>query len=667
LERWLNSYLKLYDGDCLPYPDWQDIGLYDKLSHPRLADQIRPYIRDIDKSVESRVVAIRIAAACKEYSLQDDLVKIALDQSQPLEVREEAADAISIIGEGKAKERLKPLAVSEVGDDPDDEMKACALMALWPDYISAKELFSIITPPKRENYVGTYQRFLSNVTGHIKSQDILNALEWVETKGILSDSMSSFAYLSDEIMLKAWNNLDYPGVLNAFANVIISRLNHYGQVMSDYHDSKLRDAHENDENRHRILEAIVPLLPELGETKTYLLFHSDIPLASSKDLYWMIECLQKSDAEQIQCYWAELIDHAFDRSDTKQLDSILVACEKNKILAEQFTWLIEPIELASPKAKKIKERYLERQELLKKINNRPLLDPPPSERIALLLDECESGNNLAWWNLNRVMTLKPDSTHYGTILESDLTSLPGWEEADAPTKSRIVEAAKRYLLEADTTTTNWLDKDKLYWPELASYSAFRLILQENPNYISAIPEKIWKKWVSIIIAYPTSNGTESDKTQKELVKIAYQYAPEEIIKSLIILIDKENKEHDHIFVRYKVENCWDEKLADALLNKAKDKRLKPKCMGDLLSQLLDHNFREAKTFAESLVMSYKKSHNKKFSCFNFIGSPIFQCFNEFWNMIIEENEEISRAEIAASALMSHANDAGWSVVWPAMG
>jgi len=35
-------------------------------------------------------------------------------------------------------------------------------------------------------------------------------------------------------------------------------------------------------------------------------------------------------------------------------------------------------------------------------------------------------------------------------------------------------------------------------------------------------------------------------------------------------------------------------------------------------------------------------------------------------MIIVENEEISRAKIAAGALMSHADDAGWSVVWPAM-
>ncbi|RZB29290.1 MAG: hypothetical protein AEth_01258 [Candidatus Argoarchaeum ethanivorans] len=297
-----------------------------------------------------------------------------------------------------------------------------------------------------------------------------------------------------------------------------------------------------------------------------------------------------------------------------------------------------PVELNSPEAQEMKAYYLKLQERENKANSRPILDPPPAERIASCLDECESGNLSAWWHLNREMTLEPDRARYGDELESDLTVLPGWKVADAATKARIVETAKRYVLEQDPKTQEWLGTNTIYPIAFAGYRALRLLLQEAPDFIFTLPTDVWKKWAPIILAYSTSSGVEDENPHRKLTKLAYEHAPDDIIRALLVMIDKQNEEHDHIFITREVEYCWDDRLADALLNNAEDEKLKPVCMGTLLGDLLDHNVDEAKVFTELLV-------------------PL---------PLPSSEDARNRAIAAARALMIHAKDAGWSVVGPAI-
>lgn len=156
---------------------------------------------------------------------------------------------------------------------------------------------------------------------------------------------------------------------------------------------------------------------------------------------------------------------------------------------------------------------------------------------------------------------------------------------------------------------------------------------------------MWKKWGPIISAYPIPSQIGDQEPDYELVKIAYQYVPDEIIESLIIMIDKDNREGGYLFsgrrIEFrtrKMEAYWDERLANALLIKAKDERLEPQCMSSLLSNLLDHKIKEARAFAESLIP---------------LPPPA-------------SGVERSKAILTAYVLMTHADDAGWTAVWPAI-
>ena len=149
------------------------------------------------------------------------------------------------------------------------------------------------------------------------------------------------------------------------------------------------------------------------------------------------------------------------------------------------------------------------------------------------------------------------------------------------------------MLEQDPETSQWLGENVLHRPAFAGYRALRLLLKVASEDISTLQQSTWIKWAPIILSYPLM-GDNDEKIQGDLIRIAYKYAPGEFIGTLMLLIDKENREYSNIFIIRHIENLWDERLADSLLEKVRDPKLKPTCMGTILGYLLDHKNNGAK-------------------------------------------------------------------------
>jgi hypothetical protein len=180
---------------------------------------------------------------------------------------------------------LKPLTTDEGGEDPDDELKGCALRALWPMHIKAKELFDILTDSKKQNFIGAYKIFLSHeLVPKLSPSDLPVALNWVEQHEPPQDSTHCFEKLMDSIMLKAWEELDSSGVLETFAKIVFSRLKHHDEIVGSHTEPAFRNILSNEENkRHKILEAILPLISDI-EKDTVCLIYSPTPIVLSKEL-----------------------------------------------------------------------------------------------------------------------------------------------------------------------------------------------------------------------------------------------------------------------------------------------------------------------------------------------------------------------------------------------
>jgi len=312
-------------------------------------------------------------------------------------------------------------------------------------------------------------------------------------------------------------------------------------------------------------------------------------------------------------------------------------------LADAFGWLLRPVELDSPEAARLIELHEARERLEERAVQPQSLDAfPHRQRVEDLLRECQSGDPSAWWRLNLAMMVGPGSVTYAGELESDLTVLPGWTEADDQTRAEIVTAARTYVLEQTPDTADgvrkWSHEHVVHRPTFAGYRALLLMIKTDPEQVMALPQEAWKTWAPIIVAYPVLMGTADDQPHKQLTHAAYSHAPDEATAALMLTIDKQNDDGDHIFVTGKLEACWDERLGAALLVRAQDRQLKPGCMGSLLRDLLLHGVEGARTFAHSLVPAPPPT------------SP----------------DERSRAIVAARGLMCYTDDGGWPVVWPAV-
>jgi predicted NACHT family NTPase len=597
----VNNLLQQYETGELFGWDRNNYRNYAKLNHPELAEQLRPYIYSSSKQVDARDLAIDIAEVCKLSEIQEDLLNLAFDASQPIRLR--AAKAIVSIGDTSTKFKLEPLAIAQLPEDENDSLKGYSLQATWPDYLTAEELFQSLTPPKKRNLYGKYRMFLEyQMVPKLHLNDLVVALDWLIIQGVRCLG-HPFEEVGDAILLKAWQNFELPGVIEKFTEVALLQWRKYQSIIISQHHEIQQQFNSlflhDTEKRYALIEQVVSII-SVTEEDPYFLFADLTKEILVIDFDWMIEMLRISDCEKAQRIWTHLIKRGFLGSqNVYQISTLIVATQTNDILYREFGDYFKVIDLDSDLAAFQRSEYLEMKEM-NNLYQMPLLELSTKDRIVQCLEQLESGNIAIWWDLNRQMTLKLDSQHYGDEFELDLTQLPGWQEAEETIQQRIIQGAKSYIQQQDKISYEWIGTDTCNLSAIAGCKAFYLLMQEDLTFLEQLPPEIWKKWSPIIIASPNNDQKDS---YLELVKCAYFNSPDNSLHTLLELIDKENLKNDDLFVIHLFNQCWDERLKLSLLEKLQDSTLKPEFIEQLLEWLLERGASEAKDFAKSLIIS----------------------------------------------------------------
>jgi hypothetical protein len=613
---------------------------YKNLSHPGLADQLRPYVSDKAKWVIVRRVAIDIAESCNIPSLNDALLSVALDTSDNQQIRVQAACAIGRIGDDETRKKLKLLVLADDADDLQDELKGSVLRALWPSHITARELFSFLKPPKSEGFVGVYRVFLSSeLVEHLSPQDLIPALEFVTSLRQPRHEMdSSLESLIDGVAMKAWENMNVPGVTEALAKFVASRLKHHdnlikGRLEKTDHLIFLQDQ----DRRRRLLETVFSVVAGEPDNDIAWLAFMDTSLVLAEDFEWLISCLDRTPRKEVQEAIGRLMQRLFNRTDSRQIELIYEASNRYPAVADVFKWVWQPITLDSDEAKRLRTQHKEIEKWERK-RTRPVLTPSPSERVASLLEECESRDLVAWCRLTRELSLEPTSTHYAVPFEWNLMKLPGWVSADDATRARIVMAAERFILCQAPDSSDWLGTGQFTLSVLSGYSGLALLLKKKPAAIHCLTSDQIGKWCPIILAFPFLDGDSARAVKDELLKLAYRKSPLAVLDAAKVLIEKEIEKGETISTATEMNGIWDGEIANLLLGYAKANAIKPKSIGSLLSVLFSHDNPAAQSLASSLVPTPPPA-----------GDP-----------------ERARAVAAAQTLMLDTKDVGWPIVWPAM-
>lgn len=577
---------KLLDDKLVPHTQ------YRKLEHPSLAGQLEPYIADPNKGFVVRRVALDIAEACELRTLQGAAAEVALDTAQPHFVRKEAAAFVAHVGDGPTRGRLKPLALGDAGDDPNGDLRGWGLHAAWPEHMSAEELFGALTRPN-ESYLGSYASFLNNdLPERLRPADLPVALAWAEGQQGRHGMSFRLAELMDQIMLRAWEHLDAPGVRKAFARAALARLRHHDEIVQDrrsifaasdepsFHDRVTAD----ELKRRSLMEEMLELL-QVEDDDEWLLVHYKTPLLLGQDATWLIDKLEAAPRGRRREILAALLRRAFYGWGDEQHELLYLAYQRNPALADEVGCFFDPIELSSETAEEQRRYHQESLSWRKEREEPPPPDPPLAERILRALNDIEAGDVDAFWQrLDYYMKFSQSGLSQTSPTEWDLTALPGWDDADAATRDRIVGAAKRYVLEGELITDGWLG-EKTIWethPAYAGYRALRLLVNLAPDFIVDMPHEVWERWAPVILDYPISARTEEVEPHRQLVAMAYQRAPDTLMDTVLFLVDKENEKQGFLSVVHDLKGCFDNQLARALLEKARDERLTPSSLSSLL-------------------------------------------------------------------------------------
>ena len=615
---------------------------YQKLKHPGLATQLKPYIADKSIYFLARRAAIDIAEACETIELQNLLADIALDKTEKLTIRTQAAHTIAQIADDTTRLRLKPLAIKPQSDDTDDGLKGSALRALWPKHLTAKEVFASLTGRKNSNYVGMYAYFLGDFAEQLKVEDIPVALKWVENNPVDESNYYSDK-LTENILNKAWLNLDNAHIMNGFAKAIIPRLaNHHSICPAPrYNKEKSNVPLLSETTRKSLVKAIVK---NIKEYQRYLFQPLHPPqILFDDDFEWLLSVMSIEHNPKRKRVWIEIIHELFNLSNIDHVDMILKT--KSRLLKSKFQYMTNAIHMNSPEAIQMRnnqEEYLklkndiEQQKYNEKEKEKEKLIPPVKDRILKYLDSFENGDLDAWWHLTYELTFDDTDKHYGHFLTSDLIGLPAWQSINDNMQIRIVQAAKKYILSRDDVREEWFGTSIFYRPAKSGYKAFILLKKLAPDFINNLSPDIWQKWIAVIIDYPETIGLAGqDNTFLHLIKQAYENVPEEAIAILLQIIAKKNHANENLFILQKFEDFLDNKIKLKLLQMMKDTPLNPTCTQELLSFLIKSGYPEAEEYAKHLIT-------------------------------ISNGNYTDLEKSAALSLIDQADDAGWDVVWNAI-
>lgn len=630
-EELIELLLTLYEKTLLSEYDFDN----PTLCHKRIEAQLKRIIFDKNKPQIIRNAGMVIARACKLKALLPELAELALDRREPIGIRVDAAYVILRCEDKDIRSKLKPLALGDAGDDPGDELKGIGLRVVWPEAMTAEELFSVLTIPQDESHIGIYHSFIErDIAKDIKIDDLPLALGWVETQLQNYPSFRRFSKLIGAIMLKAWNNLEHIGVINRFANVAFLHLKYHDDIVGkDAVPNFAEEIETHAEKRRNVLNEIIPIITKRDDC--FLLSFTRTPILLGADLAWLRDkYLTESDSNK-KTIIAQMMETVFYPLDSEHQRIIFDIYKTDPILESLFSSSFY-VELNSPSAENMKKYYF-RERKLEESRKARLLTPTPKEKIADLLSKFETGNIREWWTLKREMMLDENGARDGDVIESEMTELPGWKTSDESTKARILNSAKIYLQDSMPEPERWLYQDKYYYPDLAGYWALRLLLHCEPAYIETVKGNMWKKWASSVVAYPACTGPLArGDDHTDLLARTYKAAQSEFIEILNNLIDDENKKYEHVFIVDKVEGCIDERLAKALIEKIEINRLKPSCMNEILRILMKNGAAGAIECARKIVAIHDDM----------------------------TEEEKARVVYAAVLLMFYSKDSGWDVVWP---
>lgn len=532
-ELLVRQLMSAFEQETITDFDYSIRRRYGRLRHPTLANQLNPYIASRTMGVIARRVAIDIAQEANLRELIPLLLDVALDRTDNPHIRAQATSAIAEMNVPDAIRRLVPLAISEIPEDENDDIKGWALRATYPNYVSAKQVIAALTPEKQSNRIGAYHMFLTQMELiGVKENDASEILGWAANQ-IRDEELSPFNRVIPRFLEQLWNLSRSEVVLDAFVEFFrtvgkshkyLSLGTYFNKFISVVRLSKSR-------RRSLIIKLLSGLTPQDLNSNFSINPFSSHSLLSEDDLAWLLDQFSSGRSPISNETLISLIVSKTHSEDINSLVNVWDAAESSPALYDALRDAYS-ISLSSSNARLLRDDHLRSK---KALSARSSAAQQPFDAIEYLLrglERIEQGDPAYWWQLNLIFFVKPDrNIDFDSELKGDLTSLPLWASIAEQDRRRLLRAASRYICEY-RPRSRWLGQNQFNRSAAAGYRAFHLLQKLSPDLLRELRDKDWAKWAPSLIA-PIFNFDEAERSQqRELVSMCFQRAPKQVFRVL---------------------------------------------------------------------------------------------------------------------------------------
>ena len=479
---------------------------------------LRPVLEERGNRCEDVLeYAIFLIRSWRLSSMSDALADLALDLTAPLDSRTSAGHALRECETDVARERLKPLVAGRPEDDS-DELKGIALQCNWPDRLSTPELFDALTPRRRQSFFGAYAGFLYGLDadGFPPAGHVAAGLRWAGNLTSEQSDTDPLHRLGMRIAHAALRELDDPEIAAELVSLMRGWIRNWKSPLASLRGDPLEPPSNDDaplyvdrQVRRKLIDRLAEFVESTEELRNLAFKTPGLP--HEEDFQWILRrSLDNKQKLEIREKYLEIAAYLPWRGRPKDVDAWLHVCDIDpvkKILGNQ-----KSIDLDSEEASRLREQWKIIHGDGRKAET-PKLDPPPRDRVLRALVRSETEDVRYFPDLCLQLTLKPMSTHYE--FGRFLTNTPGWRDADARIRSRIVEAAKCYL-SVETVAKEFasnLSPNSIHPDGLA---AMWLVLDRDPGWLKSRPENWWGEWCRYVLAESSLNraGEPADPKRK---------------------------------------------------------------------------------------------------------------------------------------------------------
>lgn len=535
------------------------------LKHPRLADQLRPYLVDKTHNIVVRRIAFGMARECEVAELCDDLQRIVRDGSEIQQFRDEAAQTLERLIPADRLADLVPLATGQVGPDPDDSIRGSAIRRLVPEFWSVSDAAPYLHVPRNDNFFGSYKVLLKyHLPRYLKDEDLPVMLERLIQKTHCFDTINDFGELAEATLTKALQNLAKPEIKRLAVRVWMSKARNYHLLPRTKESEVVRFLQEREDVRREFITAIIND-PDVAAKDVIHLQQSPLSLDSRDGLEWALYQIAKCHTDR-RTAWATVISSlSYPEAACKCWDLLLQRISEIPELASSFSWL-RAWDLDEPIAKQAKATWLDHRRLEQKLKNRESA-PDIEELLKQDFADITAGKTFCWINLCHHLSIGQNQSYIDFPLNHDITEYPGWKHADQTRRDLIRRAARSFLLKHSDgyseigARTNFSDP---------GYIAMWLLRDEIRND-AALKAAVAANWIDALIGQ-FNGGSEH---YQEMAALAYELSPDVSLRGFIRELKDDDRQHGQILSLPGFRKAWNIRFTMAALDLIKGGHAQP--------------------------------------------------------------------------------------------